>query len=147
MTFTRVRGDLVLSDDRARLDEDAVVALLRGTYWAGDRAPAMIRATLATSRCFGVRAAGPGPQLAFCRVITDGLTFAWLCDVVVSSEARGTGIGTWMVGQVIGDLQASGIGRLMLRTLDAHSLYRRFGFSDLEDPGTVLEALGGSVGE
>jgi GNAT superfamily N-acetyltransferase len=149
MTFTRVRDGLVLSDDPARLDDDAVVDLLRSTYWAGDRPEATIRATLASSRCFGVRAhaageeGGPaaGPQLAFCRVITDGLTFAWLCDVVVSDEARGTGIGTWMVGEVIADLKALGIGRLMLRTLDAHGLYRRFGFTAPADPETLMEAL------
>jgi GNAT superfamily N-acetyltransferase len=149
MTFTRTRGELVLSDDPARLDQDAVVELLRSTYWASERRPETIRATVAASRCFGVRAdgaigkSGPaaGPQLAFCRVVTDGLTFAWLCDVVVSAEARGAGIGTWMVGEVIRDLQASGIGRLMLRTLDAHGLYRQFGFTDLADPATVMEAL------
>lgn len=46
---------------------------------------------------FGVYAASSGDQVAVDRAVTDGATFAWLCDVYVAREERGNGLGTWLM--------------------------------------------------
>lgn len=85
------------------------------------------------SRNYGVIDAG-GTQVAYARVVTDGVTFAWLCDVFVADEARGNGIGKMLVEGVIDDLSPLPITRILLATADAHGLYAQYGFAPSEDP-------------
>ncbi|WP_412544419.1 GNAT family N-acetyltransferase [Longispora sp. K20-0274] len=130
---------LVVSDDPTRLDVAAVHRWLsEESYWAAGRDEDTVRRSLAGSRCYGVYGAD-GRQVAFTRVVTDGVTFAWICDVFVDSAERGRGIGRWLVAAVIGDLQAAGVNRLLLATADAHEVYRRVGFEALAGPDRFME--------
>lgn len=77
-------------------------------------------------------------QIAYGRIVTDRATFAWVCDVFVDTDARGRGIGTWMMQAVVEHLQSLGVYRIMLATHDAHEMYARIGFGPLPDPGNYL---------
>ncbi len=46
------------------------------------------------SRNFGIYRTDSREQVAYARVITDGATFAYLCDVYVDRSVRGGGVGT-----------------------------------------------------
>ena len=61
-------------------------------------------------------------------------TFAWLCDVFVLPEARGQGLGAWLVSVVVETIREAGIRRVLLATRDADALYARFGFAPLPQP-------------
>jgi GNAT superfamily N-acetyltransferase len=61
-------------------------------------------------------------------------TFAWPCDVFVVPEARGQGLGKWLVGVVVETVRAAGIRRVLLATRDARGLYGRNGFEPLAEP-------------
>jgi GNAT superfamily N-acetyltransferase len=77
-------------------------------------------------------------QIGFARIVTDEATFAYLADVFVIAEARGGGLGQWLVETLLADPRLGGLRRWLLVTRDAASLYRRCGFTDLA-PATYLE--------
>jgi len=75
-------------------------------------------------------------MVGFARAVSDGVALAYLADVYVEKAARGRGIGAALVHAMIEE--GPGVGfRWMLHTLDAHGLYRRFGFR--EPDATYLE--------
>lgn len=108
------------------------------SYWARGRSRATQDAAIDASRNYGVYDDATGRQVAYARVVTDGVTFAWLCDVFVDDTARGTGIGTMLIAGVMADLDPLGVKRVMLATADAPGLYARYGFAPLADPTMVM---------
>jgi GNAT superfamily N-acetyltransferase len=129
---------LFISGDPDLVDLDRVCAWLAASYWASYRDRATIARAVAGSRCYGVYDAD-GAQLALTRVVTDGATFAWLCDVVVDEARRGRGIGSWLVGAVVAQLRAEDVARIVLTTRDAHGVYAPLGFEPLRVPRTWME--------
>jgi GNAT superfamily N-acetyltransferase len=128
-------ADFDFSADPARLDLDRVHAWLADeSYWAMGRSRAAHEAAVAASRNYGIYDRASGAQLAYARVITDGVTFAWLCDVFVDAEARGRGIGVALIERIMASLEPLGLRRIGLTTADAHGLYERFGFRPLDRP-------------
>jgi GNAT superfamily N-acetyltransferase len=132
----------VFSSDPALVDADLVYSWLStDAYWALGRPREKVDRSFAGSLVFGVyRAEGDGGgQVGFARAVTDGATFAWLCDVYVDRSVRGRGLGTWMVEQVRAELEGVGVGRILLATLDAHEVYAKIGFAPLAEPGRWME--------
>jgi GNAT superfamily N-acetyltransferase len=131
---------LEFSADPGRLDGDWVHATLAThAYWAVGRSREAQDAANAASRCYGVYASDTGRQVAFARVVTDGATFGWLCDVIVDPGARGRGVGKLLVSGVMADLEPIGIKRLLLKTADAHGLYAQNGWAPLASPSSWME--------
>jgi GNAT superfamily N-acetyltransferase len=97
------------------------------------------------SRNYGVYDTATGEQLAYARVITDGVTFAWLCDVFVASEARGRGIGVALITGVVDALAPLDLKRIALTTADAHGLYEKFGFRPLDQPEQWMARTGAAT--
>lgn len=123
------------SDDTAEMDRDLIHTWLsESSYWALGRARDRNDAAMDGSLNFGVFEIAGGRQVAYARVITDRVTFAWLCDVFVIDEVRGEGIGVALMAGVTGALEAFQLRRIGLVTADAHGLYEKFGFASLEKP-------------
>jgi GNAT superfamily N-acetyltransferase len=122
------RDGLILSDDPARLDFDAIESALRGTYWANDRPRDVIEAAFRNSLPFGLydRSAG-GRQVGFARVITDKVNFSWIADVWLEPALRGRGVGTWMMRCILEHPDVINT-RQTLATRDAHDFYEKLGF-------------------
>lgn len=129
---------LFVSDDPDLLDLDRICAWLAASYWASYRDRATIARSVAGSRCYGVYAPDR-TQLGLTRVVTDGATFGWLCDVVVDEAWRGRGIGSWLLGAVVEQLRSEDIARIVLTTRDAHGVYAPLGFEPLRVPRTWME--------
>lgn len=123
--FARTHGEYEISDDPARLDLDAVERLLHGTYWAAKRPREVIEKSITRSLCVGAYC--HGALVGFSRVVTDGLTIAWICDVVIDEAHRGSGLGKALVEAVVTHPEIADI-RQILATRDAHSLYEKFGY-------------------
>ncbi|GAA2917446.1 GNAT superfamily N-acetyltransferase [Microbacterium keratanolyticum] len=120
--------------DDSHIDRDRVHRWLsEQAYWAKGRSRSVQERAMDASRNYGVIDA-VGTQVAYARVVTDGVTFAWLCDVFVADDARGNGIGKMLVEGVIDDLSPLPITRILLATADAHGLYAQYGFAPSEDP-------------
>lgn len=101
--------------------------------------------TRADRDCARTRPPGGGPchgdeQVGFARVVSDGVTVAYLCDVFVLSNHRGRGLGVELVREAVDGAGLAGL-KWMLHTDDAHELYRRFGFD--APAATAMERLPG----
>jgi GNAT superfamily N-acetyltransferase len=139
-------GGYVISDDASRVDIDLVHRwLAEEAYWAKGRPHDVVVRSLAASLNLGVYSPG-GSQVAFCRWVTDGATFAWLCDVFVDRGHRGSGIGTWLVEVAVAHPAVAGVKRKLLATQDAHDLYAKVGFERLRAPERWMELLAGTSG-
>lgn len=135
----QLAGRYRLSTDPSRLQPEVIHAWLSGeSYWAAGIPRETVARALAGSLCAGVYAED-GAQVAFARVITDRATFGWLADVFVLPAHQGTGLGKALVAYLLAHPDLQGLRRLMLATADAHGLYARFGFSELEKPERFME--------
>ena len=127
-----------LSADADRLHVELIARWLADeSYWAVGRAPEVTRRAIANSVCMGAYTLD-GEQAGFARVVTDGATFAWLCDVFVVEAHRGHGLARRMV-QAAMDLEELATVRLwLLATEDAHGVYAPLGFDEVE-PGRWMK--------
>jgi len=122
-------GKYELDDDPARVDRDVVWRFLStDAYWARWRERAHVEAQISGAwRVVG--GYGPdGAMVAFARAFSDGVASAYLADVFVLPEARGTGLGVELVRTMI-ERGPGAAFRWMLHTDDAHGLYAKFGFA------------------
>lgn len=141
--LARRADGLEISLDLARVDVDRVHHWLSDeSYWATGRSRDVVERSLAGSMVAGVYA-GPDAAaelVAFARVVTDGATFAWICDVFVDEPWRGRGIASWLTAELVEELLARRqILRLLLATRDAHPVYAKAGFEPLEGAWRWME--------
>jgi len=120
-----------ITTDKDAIDIDRLMAWLQDSYWAAGRPEDVVRRAIAASRCFS--ASVDGEFAGFARVVTDGATFAWVCDVIVDPQRRGAGIGKALMAAIMDHPEFQGI-RMVLATRDAHELYRKYGFQELGFP-------------
>lgn len=131
------------SSDPADLDRSQIHRWIsEESYWAPGRSRAKQDAAIDGSSNFGVYDIGSGQQVAYARAVTDGVTFAWLCDVFVDHQVRGRGVGALLVAAIIDYFEPLDLRRIALSTNDAHGLYSKFGFESLIDPNTWMERIG-----
>jgi GNAT superfamily N-acetyltransferase len=76
------------------------------------------------------------------RIVTDCITFGWLCDLFVIDDHKGRGLGKALIAAVVAHPTLAALNRLVLATGDAHSLYEGFGFIPLADPDMWMERNG-----
>lgn len=139
--LTERRDDgYLLSDDPDRIDIDRVHRWLStDAYWALGRSRETVVRAFRASRPFGIYTERDGSQVAVARVVTDGATFAWLCDVYVARGERGKGLGSWLVRTIREHLADLDVRRILLATADAHGVYAALGFTPLADPNRWME--------
>jgi GNAT superfamily N-acetyltransferase len=136
------RDKFLISTDRSRLDRELLNDFLsREAYWAIGRSAETIARSIENSFCFGLYLNDEQGerQIGFARVVTDFATFAWLADVFVLPGQRGQGLAQWLLATIFTHPELQGFRRWLLATKDAHELYRRYGFSELAEPGRWLE--------
>lgn len=133
------RGGFTVSTHPARLDAGAVHAFLTTSYWAEGIPRETVERSLRNSLCFGLYEGDR--QIGLARVVTDRVTFAYLCDVYVLPELRGQGLGTWLMECVMAHPDLQGLRRFSLVTRDAHELYRPFGFQEVRSPEGHMEIV------
>jgi GNAT superfamily N-acetyltransferase len=136
-------ADYRFSSDPGELDRSKVHRWIsEKSYWAPGRSRGKQDAAIDGSLNFGVYEVRSGEQVAYARAVTDGVTFAWLCDVFVDDQVRGRGIGALLVAGVIDYFEPLDLRRIALSTNDAHGLYSKFGFEALAAPATWMERIG-----
>ena len=131
------RGAYLMTTDKGKLDLEMVHSFLKTSYWAAGIPAEVVRRSVENSLAFGLF--DGDEQVGFARVVTDYATFAYLADVFVLEPHRGQGLGKWMMEVVFSHPELQGLRRWMLATRDAHGLYRKYGFAELEDPRIFME--------
>jgi len=118
---------------------EGVLALYRIQGWWGPSAeddPRQAAAIIRGSHCFVV-AEADGRVIGMGRAISDGVSDAYIQDVVVDPAFRGRGIGGRIVADLVRRLRQDGIGWIGLGAeAGTHDFYRRAGFTEL--PGCIV---------
>lgn len=130
---------MIVTTDLAEIDLDTVHRWLsEDAYWALGRGRDVVERAAHGSLNFGALD-DDGTLVGYARVVTDQATFAWLCDVYVSPEARGRGVGQALAGAVVETLEPLHLKRILLATQDAHGLYEKFGFTRYPTPELLMQ--------
>jgi GNAT superfamily N-acetyltransferase len=127
-----------ISTDQNLLDLDMIHNYLSNeSYWSKGITKEKVQRSIENSMCFGVYK--NGKQVGLARVVTDKAIFAYLCDVFILDEYRGNGLSKWLLQTILGHPELQGLKRWTLATLDAHGLYKQFGFAPLVNPDRWMD--------
>lgn len=133
-----IHDGFVVDTDPSRLDLAVVHEWLStDTYWATGRSLDAVSRAADASVNFGVYDSDD-KQVGYARVVTDGVTLGWLCDVYIAREVRGRGIGTALSKVIVDAIRPLGLRRFMLSTVDAHEIYAGVGFVPCPDPQKLM---------
>ena len=119
---------------------NAIICLYQEAKWwsAGIDDQDLIKAIITGSHCFCVAAAN-NKIVAMGRAISDGVSDAYIQDVVVSSVFRHQGIAAQIVTRLMGKLEADGIGWIgLIAENNTAGFYHRFGFKPMENSIPML---------
>ncbi|WP_339933379.1 GNAT family N-acetyltransferase [uncultured Brevundimonas sp.] len=108
------------------------------SYWGASIPWPTFERACQSSICFGLFESDR--LIGFARVVTDGATFAWLCDVFIDAGARGRGLGKTLMDAVMAEPRLRDLRRWGLATADAHGLYEQHGFESA-DPLRHMEKV------
>jgi GNAT superfamily N-acetyltransferase len=133
------RGGFTISTDPERLDREAIHRFLAGSYWAPGIPRAIVDRSIDGSMPFGIYEGTR--QVGFARIITDRATFAYVADVFVLESHRGKGLALWLMETICAHPELQDLRRWVLFTRDAHALYRKVGFRDIEIPTRCMETV------
>jgi GNAT superfamily N-acetyltransferase len=132
-------GAYEISTDIERLDRALIHRFLHDdSYWARGIPREVMDRAIDNSLCFGLYDDG-GRQVGFARAVTDRAAIAYLADVFVLEEHRGSGLGKRLIEAVMAHPDLQGLRRFFLGTADAHALYERYGFRPPAEPGRMME--------
>jgi len=137
MTHEWRLGEYIISTNKRLLDLPAIHNFLKTSYWAEGIPFDIVKKSIEHSLNFGVYKAGK--QVGFARVITDYATFAYIGDVYILEDFRGQGLSKWLMQVIAEHPELQGLRRWSLLTGDAHELYRKTGFQELQNPELYME--------
>src|SRR5580658_9215207 len=131
------KEQFIISDEKSWLDAEYIHDYLSNrSYWAAKIPLNTVIKSIEGSVCFGMYAGEK--QIGFARVVTDKATFGYLADVFIDENYRGNGLAKWLMEVIMAYPELQGLRRWMLGTKDAHELYKKFGFEQLENPQRVM---------
>jgi GNAT superfamily N-acetyltransferase len=78
-------------------------------------------------------------QISYARVISDKTRFAYILDVYVDERYRKNGIGQLMINNILKHDNLKDVYQWVLLTKDAHGVYSKSGFKQLNKPGDWME--------
>lgn len=137
-TITITKNQFTLSTDTKKIDKKAVHHFLSTqAYWSLNIPFETVEKAIENSLCFGIYI--DKEQIGFARVITDYATIAYLGDVYILDTYRGNGLSKWLMETIMNTTELQHLRRWILLTRDAHELYRKYGWTNLEDDSKWME--------
>jgi ribosomal protein S18 acetylase RimI-like enzyme len=138
-SYHRQDGGFAVSTDPNAVDLDTVYGFLRTTPWASGLSREALARALRNSLCFSLFE--ETRQIGFARVITDYVTYAYMCDVYIVESRRGQGLGSWLIRCVLEHPDIAPLKRIALITHDAQDFYSNLGFHFASKPDRYMERL------
>lgn len=133
-----ISAEYSISTDPLKLNIDIIYNYISNeSYWGRGRSLEVIKKSIENSLPFGIYY--KNEMIGFARVLTDYATFAWIADVFILEEHRGKGLSKWLMETILAHPKLQGFRRWVLATKDAHELYRKFGFRELNKPERWME--------
>jgi len=135
--FRREQGNFLICTDPKYLDEQAVFGFLEEAQWWAELNAKSLDRALRNSLCFSLLE--NEQQIGMARVITDYVTYAYLCDVYIMKEHRRQGLGSWLVRCVLEHPDLKDLKRVALITHDAQKFYLGLNFNFASHPNHYME--------
>lgn len=135
----RITEDVYFSSDTKDMDLDMIFTFVKNSYWGSVRTYEEQKIALENSINFGLFK--DGKQIAYSRVMTDMIFFAYLLDVFVIEEEQGNGYGKILMDKILNYPSLKDIDKWMLATRDAHTLYEKFGFEVVKSPEKLMDRM------
>lgn len=137
--MVELRKDLYFSSEPKAMDFDLIYNFIKSTYWGNIRTKEEQKKAIENTLNFGLFY--KNEQVAFARVMTDKVFFAYLLDVFVVEVHQGKGWSKLLIENILNDPELLNIDKWMLATKDTHTLYEKFGFNVVKSPEKLMEKL------
>lgn len=139
--FTVTRDDhYTVSTDSSKLNIEVIHSFLYHSKWAKGIDLETMQTAIKHSLCFGLYDPN-NQQIGLARIITDYATFAYVKDVFVIDEFQKMGLGRWLMECCLEHLESLKLRRIMLLTSTASGLYKKIGFTPLNQENFVWQLL------
>ncbi len=135
----KINNELYFSSNKEDMDLEVIFTFVKNSYWGTLRTYEEQKIALENSINFGLFK--NGKQIAYSRVMTDMVFFAYLLDVFVVEEEQGKGYSKILMDKILNFPSIKNIDRWMLATKDAHSLYEKFGFELVKSPEKLMDRM------
>jgi GNAT superfamily N-acetyltransferase len=134
-----MENGFTISMDKSKLDVDAIHDYLcNRSYWGQGRSIEIVRKCIENSLCFGMYDKNDD-FVGFARVVTDYTIFAYLMDLFILETHRNQGLGKKLLNHIVNDVSFKDIRFWRLDTMDAHGLYKKYGFKEPSRPDRIME--------
>ena len=130
---------ITISTDKSKLQVAMIFQFITNSYWGKGRTKEQVQTTIDNCLCFGLYKGDK--QIGFGRIATDYAVFAYLMDLFVLPEYRGNGYSKQLMNAIVNAEELKECKTWMLKTSDAHGLYKQFGFTELHNSDIVMERL------
>lgn len=110
---------------------DQLENLFKKMWWAKDRTREEMLIMLETCMSFGVIETKNQKLIAYARVLTDVIKYAYIFDVITDEEYRGNGLGKMLINTIINHPKLRNVQNFELTCApDMVAFYEKFGFSE-----------------
>ncbi len=137
MVYRKKKYSYLISTDRRKLKMDFICTNIQSLYWGTNLTEEEIRGSVNNSRAYGLY--HQNKQIGFAKVLSDYTRFAYLSDVFIIEEYRGKGLSVFLLKGILEDPIFHDVEKWMLATRDAHGLYKKLGFTKLQDPNSFMQ--------
>jgi N-acetylglutamate synthase-like GNAT family acetyltransferase len=124
---------------KEKLDISFIHEFISNSYWAKGRTVEAMKTCIDNSLNFGVYL--NDKQIGYARLVTDYAVFAYIMDVFIDANYRGNGYSKQLVEYIMNLQELSNVKVWRLATSDAHGLYKKFGFKELNKPENFMELI------
>ena len=135
----KIKEDIYFSSERKDMNLEVIFEFVKNSYWGALRTFEEQKLSMENSMNFGLFK--NGNQIAYSRVMTDRVFFAYLLDVFVIEEEQGKGYSKLLLDAIFSFEDLKKIDKWMLATRDAHSLYEKFDFKMVKSPEKLMEKM------
>jgi ribosomal protein S18 acetylase RimI-like enzyme len=126
-------------DGFSNMDFERVTELLSSAWWSRGISHREVIQGAENSALVVGAFTNDGLQIGYSRVVSDKTRFAYIMDVYVDERYRKRGIGQSMVRYILGYPELKDVYQWLLATKDAHGVYAKVGFKNLENPDKWME--------
>jgi ribosomal protein S18 acetylase RimI-like enzyme len=109
---------------------EQLVKLLHKQWWCSTRTLEEVLIMLKTCLSFGLIEESSGDLVGYARVLTDGIKYAYVYDVIVEEKLHGHGLGKFIINEILESPKLKDLKKLELTCApNMISFYKKFGFS------------------
>ncbi|PWH81719.1 GNAT family N-acetyltransferase [Algibacter marinivivus] len=134
-----LKNDIYFSSDFDDMDLELIYKFIKNSYWGASRT--FEEQKIASENTINFGFFQNGNQIAYARVMTDKVFFAYLLDVFVVETHQGKGLSKLLIDKILNFPELKNIDKWMLATKDAHKLYEKFDFVAIKSPEKLMEKL------